>query len=87
MTTTKLESLNYTTPPRNQGQIVEVSYAGVVDGSGSGWVVERTHDRSDNSISYRVGDWNDDDEFMPWQSVPQCDFEPLESSHPVLRRL
>lgn len=41
--------------PEDQGQMIEVSYA--YDGAGNAY--RRTHDRSDGSISYEVGelDW------------------------------
>ena len=40
--------MNFVTPPENQGQIVDVSYAITEQG-----VVERRHDRSDGRTSYR----------------------------------
>lgn len=39
-------------PPENQGQIVEVSYAGLYDGR----VLRRTLDRSDRSVQFAVAD-------------------------------
>lgn len=42
--------VRFLVPPEGQGQMVEVSYAGIYDGR----VLRRTHDRSDGSISYAV---------------------------------
>jgi hypothetical protein len=48
---TNYKSLNYIIPPRNQGQIVEVSYAITPDE-----VVRRTTDRSDGSVMFETAD-------------------------------
>jgi hypothetical protein len=50
-------TLRFLTPPRNQGQIVEVSYAGLYDGR----VLCKTYDQSDRSTSYAVADLSPDD--------------------------
>jgi hypothetical protein len=47
----KYSALNYTTPPRNQGQIVEVSYAVTRDE-----LVSRSTDRSDGTVQYQTAD-------------------------------
>ena len=49
--------LCFLVPPVNQGQIVEVSYAGLYDGR----VLCRTVDRSDRSVSYAVARLADDE--------------------------
>lgn len=51
------DGLTFATPPENRGQIVTRSYAGYPRG-----VIQRTHDASDGSVSYRVRSWRDDDE-------------------------
>jgi hypothetical protein len=45
-----IEDLNFLTPPRNQGQMIEVSYAGDYQGN----VVKRVHDLSDRSTRYYI---------------------------------
>lgn len=47
----KYSDLSYTIPPRNQGQIVEVSYAITPDE-----IVRRTADSSNGSITYETAD-------------------------------
>jgi len=62
--------LDFRTPPVNQGQIVEVSYA--IDGD-SDLVYRRRRDRSAGETTYQVADLEDlpgDEEFEPWQAVP-----------------
>ena len=46
--TTQTHKLNFQTPPRNQGQIVTVSYAT----TGRGAQIERRHDASDGQLRY-----------------------------------
>lgn len=46
--------MTYYTPPVNQGQIVEVSYAG----AGDAGLVERSTDRSNRSVTYRIAGWS-----------------------------
>jgi len=54
------------TPPENQGQIVEVSYACTED-----YILRCWHDRSDGETRITAYDWPAKDEpFAPWQSVP-----------------
>lgn len=48
-------TLRFLTPPVNQGQIVEVSYAG----TGDGRVIRRTHDQSDRTTHYAIADLAD----------------------------
>ena len=47
-------------PIEDQGQMVEISYAGLYDGT----VLRRTHDRADRSTTYAVGeiDWDEEPE-------------------------
>jgi len=55
------------TPPRNQGQIVLVSYG--IDEDGTAW--QKTFDQSDRSTSYEdLGPIGDFDEWEPWNSEP-----------------
>jgi hypothetical protein len=55
------------TPPANQGQIVEVSYAYILDG-----VVRRTHDRSTQRESYLFAWWTPQLRAWtgPWNTAP-----------------
>lgn len=53
------------TPPRNQGQIVEVSYA-MIDGQ----VIRRTCDQSDRSTEYAITKAKIDDEGDYWNGEP-----------------
>ena len=50
-----IEDLTFLTPPRNQGQMIEVAYAGDYQGN----VVKRVHDRSDRTTEYFIAalDW------------------------------
>jgi hypothetical protein len=64
------EGLRFHVPPSYQGQIVEVSYALTPIG-----VVERTHDRSDRTTSYRVASWTAklgrwSESSGPWNTPP-----------------
>jgi hypothetical protein len=61
------------TPPRNQGQIVIVSYTQI-----DGVVIRRTHDQSDQTTTYATsrakisdeGDyWNGEPDNQRWKSV------------------
>lgn len=62
----KYSALNYTVPPRNQGQIVEVSYAITPDE-----IVRRTADSSNGSITYETADLCElIGEFSPQNRVP-----------------
>jgi hypothetical protein len=66
---TNYSHLNFTTPPRNQGQIVTISYA--VDGENE-QVVSRSHDASDGTESYAVTALDNlVGKFEPWNSVPR----------------
>ena len=69
----KLTDLTFYTPPQNQGQIVEVSYART-----STKVIRRTWDRNDGKPSYAVssplvpdkGDyWNAPPKNKRWQHI------------------
>ena len=53
------------TPPRNQGQIVEVSYALV-----GSTVIRRTYDQSDRSIEFARSKSLISDEGDYWQTTP-----------------
>lgn len=66
-------TLKFHTPPANQGQIVEVSYAPTMEGE----VIRRTLDRSDNSVCYAIADMDDEDAGEYWQTEPDGDFTPL----------
>lgn len=81
----KLAGLKWTTPPARQGQMVEVSYAGVSDGSGDGWILRQCHDRSDGTTSYAARAWEDGEEFEPWNGEPGGEFAPVEDGDAVLR--
>lgn len=81
----KLERLTWHTPPRCQGQIVEVSYAAVADGAGEGWILQRTHDRSDGATTYAAREWATDDGADFWQQEPGGAFLPVEDGDSVLR--
>ena len=60
----------FQTPPENQGQIADVSYACTED-----YILERINDRSDNSVvvvAYRYpADGSEDYGIEPWQAVPK----------------
>lgn len=60
------ESLAYHTPPEDQGQTVEYSYA--ID-TELECIVERCIDRSDKSVSYTAYEYGEG-EFQPWHSAP-----------------
>ena len=67
---TTYSKLNYTTPARNQGQIVETSYAVTQDE-----IVRRTIDRSESnclaSASFETADLCElSGPFEPWNRVP-----------------
>jgi hypothetical protein len=81
----RLARLKYTTPPACQGQIVEVSYAGVSSQDGDGWIVCQCWDRSDNSVSYSARAWEDGEEFEPWNGEPGGDFLPVEDGDRLFR--
>jgi hypothetical protein len=49
--------LSFLTPPRNLGQMVLVSYAGLYDGR----ALRKTYDQSDRSTAYAVGDLSADE--------------------------
>jgi hypothetical protein len=54
------------TPPRNQGQIVEVSYTQI-----DGQVIRKTYDRSDGSVVYAISKAHVDDEGDYWNQEPR----------------
>ena len=54
------------TPPRNQGHIVEVSYA-----SADGMIVRRICDRSDGSSRYALSRQQPTDEGDYWNQAPR----------------
>lgn len=58
----EIMSLTFAVCPQDQGQIVEISYAGWAEGD---LIVRRVHDRSDGDVSYTVTEWRDDEEFGP----------------------
>ena len=71
--------MRFYTPPRNQGQIVEVSY-GMVDG----WVIRCTYDRHDRTTVYArskahlsdEGDyWNREPRNVRWKQITESEFE------------
>lgn len=55
----------FITPPENQGQIVEVSYAAV-----GNEVIRRTHDQSDKSTEYAASKALNGDEGDYWNGAP-----------------
>lgn len=55
------DDLMFLTPGRNQGQIVEVSYADTHDGR----VLRRTHDQSDRTTTFAIADLSDDEDDTP----------------------
>ena len=62
--------MTFYVPPIYQGQIVEVSYALTPIG-----VVEKIHDRSDRTTSYRIAPWTPalqrwSESKGPWNAVP-----------------
>jgi len=66
--------MKFHTPPKNQGQTVEVSYAGVAAG-----IIMRVHDRSDRSTSYYLARWTNKldrwwDAVGPWNAEPPTKF-------------
>lgn len=64
--------MKMTTPPENQGQIVEVSY-----GWQNGRLYQRVHDRSDRSTSWYVADRDEanalDESWHPINGEPDVD--------------
>ena len=71
MTTQQAEELNFQTMPRDQGQIVEVSYACDAE---RGLLVRRSHDRSDRSTVYAAAEYDQDLpehelRFEPWNGI------------------
>jgi hypothetical protein len=63
--------MKFYTPPENQGQIIEVSYAG----AGSEGLVMQVVDRSDGSEYYRITPWTQKlakwwDSIGPWNEEP-----------------
>ena len=49
-----MSNFTFVTPPQNQGQIVETSYAETESG-----LVRRRVDRSDGSVDYAITAWSD----------------------------
>ena len=64
--------LDYSMLPVDGGQICERSYATLADGDG-GYLVLRTHDRSDDKTTYHVAeldmDADEDSRFEPWNGI------------------
>jgi hypothetical protein len=65
-----IKSLSFSVCPQDQGQIVEVAYAGWADRD---LIVRRRHDRSDGDVSYTVATWSDDEEFAPQSGAVPAD--------------
>lgn len=63
--------MGFHTPPENQGQIVESSYATYYDDE----VVRRTVNHSDGSVSYSIATLDDDEDFEPWNFIPEIQGE------------
>lgn len=58
--------MSYIIPPKNQGQIVIVSYRAIENG-----VIERTYDASDRSELYRFATWDAvEGEYQPQNEAP-----------------
>jgi hypothetical protein len=81
ITTTQAADLEYYMQPRDQGQIVEVSYACDPD---RGLLVRRSHDRSDGTTVYAAAEIDEsleqDGDFQPWNGglpVVTGDFESI----------
>jgi hypothetical protein len=70
MSTQKFDRVKFITPPRNQGQMVIISYGDDFEGA---QLVERTQ-RPGEPDTYRTADWTDDAmadvEFEPWNAEP-----------------
>ena len=56
----------FITPPENQGQMVEVSYAGTGD-----YILERTHDRSTQTEKTLAYKWSGNSVFSPQNRAPK----------------
>jgi len=70
------------TPPRNQGQIVIVSYAYV-----DGYVIRQRVDQSDRSVEYAVSRALPDDDGEYWSAAPKNeDWDPI-SREDVIRMM
>lgn len=57
--------ITFHVPPRNQGQIIIVSYAAAYP-----YVLRHQHDRSDNSHSYEISHMHSKDECDYWNGEP-----------------
>ena len=68
ITIDQAKELRYYTTPRDQGQIVEVSYACDFE---RGLLVSRGHDRSDQSTSYSAAELDEsvESQFEPWNGI------------------
>jgi hypothetical protein len=63
---------DFTTPPENQGQIIEVSYALAVNFDDPAVIVARKHDRSDNTTTYTAyAARPEDEEWDPQNGAPR----------------
>lgn len=59
----------FSTPPENQGQIVEVSYGYAPKEQ---VIIERVYDKSDRALSYRAYEDPDPEaDFDPWNGTPK----------------
>jgi hypothetical protein len=62
----QMKPLKWHIAPKDQGQIVEVSWAETFDG-----VLEKIFDKSDRSFVVRIHPWlKNDAEFDPWNELP-----------------
>jgi hypothetical protein len=61
------QTSTFHTPPRCQGQIVEVSYGATEDG----FVIRHSLDRSDNTESYQIARQLVSDQGDYWQAEPR----------------
>ena len=73
-----IEDLTFLPPPRNQGQMIEVAYAGDYQGN----VIKRVHDRSDRTTQYFIAPFdfeNGDEGPIGLNSPPavEGDWKPL----------
>jgi hypothetical protein len=57
--------MRFHTPPANQGQIVEVSYA-----CSEGYVIRRRYDQSDRTTDYAIAKCLNDDDGDYWNGAP-----------------
>jgi len=79
MSTTTYDDFVYHTAPKDQGQIIKISYAADWE---NGRIICRSFDASARTISYATADSDDlDGEFEPWngaENLETLDWRPVE---------